>query len=122
MPTPNFMILYVENPAASAAFYGELLGRAPVQASPGFVLFALEGGLMLGLWSRHAAEPKATEAGGGELAFTAADAEAVAATCAEWRRRGARIEQEPRRMVFGDTFVALDPDGHRLRVFAPAAP
>jgi hypothetical protein len=24
-------------------------------------------------------------------------------------------------MDFGRTFVALDPDGHRLRVFAPAA-
>jgi hypothetical protein len=25
-------------------------------------------------------------------------------------------------MDFGCTFVALDPDGHRLRVFAPSAP
>jgi len=25
-------------------------------------------------------------------------------------------------MDFGFTFVALDPDGHRLRVFAPSAP
>jgi hypothetical protein len=28
----------------------------------------------------------------------------------------------PTKMDFGTTFVALDPDGHRLRVFAPAAP
>ena len=27
----------------------------------------------------------------------------------------------PTDMEFGRTFVALDPDGHRLRVFAPAA-
>ena len=27
----------------------------------------------------------------------------------------------PTAMDFGFTFVALDPDGHRLRVFAPGA-
>jgi catechol 2,3-dioxygenase-like lactoylglutathione lyase family enzyme len=55
------IILYVDNPAASAAFYAALLGQAPA-------------------------------------------------------------EQSPTELDFGRTFVALDPDGHRLRVFAPAAP
>ena len=41
MPDPNFIILYVESPAASAAFYAELLGRPPVEASPTFAMFAL---------------------------------------------------------------------------------
>jgi predicted enzyme related to lactoylglutathione lyase len=31
------------------------------------------------------------------------------------------VAQPPTRMDFGFTFLALDPDGHRLRVFAPAA-
>ena len=35
------------------------------------------------------------------------------------RRRG--ILQEPVQMDFGHTFVASDPDGHRLRVFVPGA-
>ena len=56
-PNPNFMILYVESPAASAAFYQQLLDRAPVDASPTFVLFALPSGLMLGLWSRRGVVP-----------------------------------------------------------------
>jgi hypothetical protein len=30
------------------------------------------------------------------------------------------IIQEPTDMDFGRTFVGLDPDGHRVRVFAPA--
>jgi len=31
------------------------------------------------------------------------------------------VAQKPVDMDFGHTFVALDPDGHRLRVFAAAA-
>jgi predicted enzyme related to lactoylglutathione lyase len=40
---------------------------------------------------------------------------------AEWKRRGLTIVQAPTRLDFGTTFVAVDPDGHRLRVFAPEA-
>ncbi len=38
----------------------------------------------------------------------------------DWARRGLVIEQEPVTMDFGRTFVALDPDGHRLRVYSPS--
>ena len=122
MLTPNFILLYVDSPAASGEFYRELLQRNPVEASPTFVLFALESGLMLGLWSRHTVQPAAMVPGGGaELAF-AVDRDAdVDATCADWKARGLSIIQEPTVMDFGRTFVALDPDNHRLRVFAPAA-
>lgn len=34
MPVPNFVILYVDNPAESAAFYERLFGRPPVENSP----------------------------------------------------------------------------------------
>ena len=120
MPAPNFMILYVDSPAASGAFYADLLGHPPVESSPTFALFALESGLMLGLWSRHTVEPAASAAGGGaELAFTVDAAPAVDQTFADWSGRGLRILQKPVDLDFGRTFVALDPDGHRLRVFAP---
>ena len=119
MPHPNFFILYVDNPTASAAFYGDLLGSTAVESSPTFALFALESGVMLGLWSRHTVEPKAeVTGGGGEVAFSVADHAAVDALHASWRERGLRILQQPVEMDFGYTFVALDPDGHRLRVFA----
>ncbi len=65
MPDPNFIILYVDSPPASAAFYADLLGHPPVESSPTFVLFPLASGIMLGLWSRHTAEPAASAAGGG---------------------------------------------------------
>jgi predicted enzyme related to lactoylglutathione lyase len=77
--------------------------------------------IMLGLWSKHTVEPAATPPGGHEVALTVADADAVNATFADWKKRGLQIAQAPTAMDFGHTFVALDPDGHRLRVFAPAA-
>lgn len=121
MLSPNMTILYVDKPEASGAFYAGLLGQPPLEASPNFVLFALPSGLMVGLWSRHTVEPKATAAGGGgEIAAQVADAAAVEALHADWRQRGLVILQPPTAMEFGHTFVALDPDGHRLRVFAPA--
>jgi hypothetical protein len=111
------------------------LGRAPVEASPTFVLFAVDRGLMLGLWSRSDVEPAAVAGGGGaELAVTVAGDAAVDATFADWTARGLTIAQRPKTMPpglvatgrrsrnpgVGRTFVVLDPDGHRLRVFAAA--
>jgi catechol 2,3-dioxygenase-like lactoylglutathione lyase family enzyme len=122
MHEPRFIILYVENPAASAEFYGSLLDRKPVEQSPTFAMFALEGGTMLGLWRHTGVVPPATPVGGSELGFPVADAAAVAAMHDNWARRGIRIIQTPMNMDFGETFVALDPDGHRLRVFAPTEP
>ena len=123
MPDPNLTILYVDDPVASATFYADLVGRQPVESSPTFAMFAFDNGLMLGLWSRHTVTPAATTAGGGsEIAFAAGDADAVRAMHADWKRRGIEIIQAPTDLDFGHTFVALDRDGHRLRVFAPAAP
>jgi len=123
MTDPNFVILYVKDPSASAAFYADLLGRAPAEASPTFAMFALSSGVMLGLWSQDNVAPAVTaQPGGGELAIAVADADAVRAAHADWSRRKLKIAQAPTAMDFGFTFVALDPDGHRLRVFAPAAP
>ena len=120
MPQPSFMLLYVSSPKASAAFYADLFGSQPIEASPNFVLFALDAGLMLGLWKRQTVEPAATATGtGGELACAVDDAASVEALHADWRGRGLTIIQTPTAMDFGRTFVAVDPDGHRLRVFAP---
>jgi predicted enzyme related to lactoylglutathione lyase len=122
MFNPNFLLLYVDDPLASAAFYAELLGQTPLESHPTFALFALSSGVMLGLWSKHTVEPAApAHSGGSELAFTVDDADAVRARHAAWAARGLAIAQPPTELDFGHTFVALDPDGHRLRVFAPNA-
>jgi predicted enzyme related to lactoylglutathione lyase len=122
MPDFSFLLLHVENHAASATFYNELLDIPIIEQKPGFAMLPLRDGVMLGLWSRETVEPQSTgQSGGSEVAFTVADAAAVETTHADWQRRGLTIIQAPTHMSFGATFVALDPDGHRLRVFAPDA-
>jgi len=121
MPDCTFVLLYVDRPDLSAAFYAGLLGREPLEVSPTFALFKLDSGMRLGLWSRHTVEPAAQAAFGGvELGFPVTDYAAVDAMHADWRDRGWPIAQAPVELDFGRTFVALDPDGHRLRVFSPA--
>ena len=112
----NFILLYVEDVAASEAFYAKILGRPAIESSPTFAMIPAAPGIMLGLWRRDGVEP----AGGGELAITAESEADVAVTTARWQALGARIAQPPMQMDFGFTAVALDPDGHRLRVFVPA--
>jgi catechol 2,3-dioxygenase-like lactoylglutathione lyase family enzyme len=121
MTDPNFFILYVDQPLASAEFYAGLLGKPAIEAGPTFAMFALDSGVMLGLWSRHTVEPAALAAGGGsEVAFSVPDKAALQTMYAAWVDRRLVIAQQPVDMDFGHTFVALDPDGHRLRVFAAA--
>jgi catechol 2,3-dioxygenase-like lactoylglutathione lyase family enzyme len=119
MQSPNFFILYVDSPAKSAAFYQDLLGKAPVESSPTFAMFALDSGVMLGLWSRHTVEPAAKSTGGGhEVCFPVDGKPRVDELYADLVKRGLAIAQAPVDLDFGYTFVALDPDEHRLRVFA----
>ncbi|HYX04957.1 MAG TPA: VOC family protein [Reyranella sp.] len=115
----SFVLLYVDNPPASASFYADLLDTKPMETSSTFAMLPLKADVMLGLWQRRNVEPVASAPGGGEIAFTVADQAAVESTHADWKQRGLPIAQPPTAMDFGHTFVALDPDGHRLRVFAP---
>lgn len=121
MSHPSFVILYVENPQASANFYSALLDLEPIERSATFALFVLNSGLRLGLWSRHTVQPAAAGRGGGaELVLAQTTPAQVDAMHRDWTVRGLPILQSPRDMDFGRTFVALDPDGHRLRVYCAA--
>jgi catechol 2,3-dioxygenase-like lactoylglutathione lyase family enzyme len=113
--------LYVDDPTASASFYSYLTGHSPIESTPSFALLPLSDGVMLGLWSKDTVAPGATPPGGGEVAFRVADAAALQATYEDLQERGIRIAQKPTAMEFGHSFVALDRDGHRLRVFAEEA-
>ena len=117
MITPNlgFVLLFVKNPPQSAAFYSRLLGLTPIEQSPTFALFALTNGVMLGLWSRETAEPKVTaQPGASEICFSVPDVDTV---YNDWHAKGIQMAQIPTDMDFGRTFVALDPDGHRIRIY-----
>lgn len=124
MTTPllNWILLYVENPRRSAGLYNRLLAAEPViapQSDTDFVMYALPNGLIVGLWAKTEVSPSPTPPGGSELSFTEATDEAVTARYEEWAGYGLEIIQAPTRLDFGFTFTARDPDGHRLRVFAP---
>lgn len=111
-------ILLVRDPARSAEFYRDILGAEPVEQSPTFAMFALPSGVALGLWSSRTVEPAITgSAGASELCFMEEDVDGVHAS---WLERGIAMAQAPTDLDFGRTFVALDPDGHRVRVFRPA--
>jgi catechol 2,3-dioxygenase-like lactoylglutathione lyase family enzyme len=120
MRTLNYLLLAVRDPQKSAELYTKLLGREPVENSPTFVLYVLPTGLKIGLWIASEVEPAPRPAGGIEISFTEDSRDAVLATHDEWQKLGLKIVQSPTDMDFGFTFVAQDPDGHRLRPFVLA--
>lgn len=122
MPDFSFLLLHVTDHAASAQLYAALFDIPIADQKPDIALLPLKDGVMLGLWSAETVKPASSgQTGASEVAFTVANAGAVEATHADWKARGLTIAQAPTRMSFGTTFVALDPDGHRLRIFAPDA-
>src|SRR5271165_4562964 len=110
MSNVSFILVYVDDVAASESFYASILGRGAIQSSPTFAMLPAAPGLMLGLWKREGVEPPASVAGGSEIAFTAADDAEVDALYAKWRAQGVAIAQATTRMDFGYTFVGIDPD------------
>ena len=118
-PVYDWTLLAVADPLKSADLYAKIFGVAPADTAPTFSMLVLPSGMKIGLWLKDDVEPKATAPGGIEMSFTEPDRDAVAARAEAFRKLGLRILQEPTDMDFGFTFTAADPDGHRLRVFAP---
>lgn len=115
--TPSYILLYVADMAASRAFYDALLGQQAVEAAPTFSLYVLPNGWKFGLWTKDGVIPAATAPGGSEIGFPLGSDAEVNAAAEEWAARGVEIIQPPMEADFGRTFTAVDPDGHRLRVF-----
>ncbi|WP_434626895.1 VOC family protein [Chromobacterium sp. CV08] len=118
MQYPDLVILYVEQPSRSARFYSRLFDLAPLEETSTFAMFRFASGMRLGLWAHKEVKPDAElVSGGGELAVRLDDFAALDACFDSWRAQGLRIVQPVTDMDFGRTFVALDPDGHRLRAY-----
>ena len=118
---PSTLLQYVRDVATSATFYSGILGTAPVEQSPGFALFLLGDGAALGLWQRDDVKPPVDAQGGAaELAMVVANPDEVRQLHDAWRALGVQIAQAPVTLEFGYTFVGVDPDGHRLRVYSRA--
>jgi len=113
---PSTVILYVDNLAISSTFYQDLLGIKPQEASPTFHAFPLSNGMSLGLKTKHSVQPPVEHVGSGELAFTLDNNQKVDELFAKWQKNEVNIPRPPTAITYGYTFVALDPDGNRLRV------
>ena len=121
MIVSHSVIFYVDDVAASVQFYGSLLGREPMQQSDGFAIFMLDGGLGLGLWKNAEIVPPSTaKPASMELNCVVDAAATVDAWYADWQAKGVAMALPPTDLPFGRSFVAVDPDGHRLRVCAMA--
>lgn len=115
----DYHTLYVENPPRSESFYNKIFNFPARESGPTFVLYDMPMGNKLGLWARDEVQPKSDQAkGGSELTFSVSDKNTVLEIYNDWKSKGIPMIQDPTDMDFGYTFVALDPDGHRLRVFA----
>ncbi|MCE1237575.1 MAG: drug:proton antiporter [Hyphomicrobiales bacterium] len=120
MTTPNLILLYVSDVRRSLGFWTDLLAVDAVETSDTFAMLPLAQGMMLGLWGVAGVAPTtATLGGGGEICIAVGSAAEVDATHVAWTAAGRAILQPPTVMDFGRTFTAADPDGHRIRVFAP---
>jgi catechol 2,3-dioxygenase-like lactoylglutathione lyase family enzyme len=115
----NFVLLHVADPIASAGFYSDLLGKPVIDSSPGFAMLPLSEAVVLGLWLASEVDPSgAGKPGASEISFDVADVPALKQCHADWVAKGLPMLVDPVEMPFGHTFVAADPDGHRIRVVA----
>lgn len=122
MSYQNYHLLYVASPTQSAEFYSKLLDLKPVEQSPGFALFALPSGLMLGMWLKTAVTPaiSCTEPfQGTELDFAVSSKQDVDLWYEKAMQFDVDVLQVPTSLEFGYSVTFADLDGHRLRVFYP---
>ncbi len=119
MLTISSIVLYVEDIKASQNFYQDLFDCKATELSPTFVSFNLGSGSMLTLKQRAQVIPPSDMTGGGtELSLAASDKESLMHLYQTWGTQGVTFLQPPTEFIFGIAFVALDPDNHRIRVFA----
>lgn len=123
--SPNLFILLVSDIARSTLYYSHILGAKPIFESPRYVAFSLDSGVMLSLWTGHLDYESKEEVpplnpgihtGMVEISFMLDTETEVDDLYAKWVSEGVSILEPPAVAVFGKTFVAIDPDGHRLRV------
>lgn len=116
---PTSVILYVTDVEASTTFYRQALNKEPIETFDDFAVFALTEDVTIGLQTRDQIDPAATGTPGSvELSMSYATHDDVDQLYQDWTTLDFPIALEPTTLEFGYTFVATDPDGHRLRVCA----
>ncbi len=120
MLVPNLMLFYVKNPQESALFYERIFEQKPASSFPTFVSFSFANGLNFAVWSTESKDFVSEGSGHrSEIAFMVPNEQEIRRLPELWGKMGVRIEQDLMQATFGLTFVANDPDGHRIRVCVP---
>ncbi|QAV24595.1 VOC family protein [Proteus hauseri] len=116
---PNSIIIYAKDVDKSTDFYAKILKSAPLERYREFSVFALSSDFILGIQSKTGIDPKPqAQFGGFEICMSDITYDKVNKIYQQWCGLKVEIEMPPKQLDFGYTFVALDPDGHRLRVCA----
>lgn len=113
------IVLYVEDIKTSTEFYTKLFSCEAKALSPTFISINLGSGPLLELKQRAETLPPSEITGGGtELSIAVSNKECLMAVYEAWVANGVECLQPPTDLVFGTTFVVLDPDKHRVRIFS----
>ena len=111
-------VLYVENIEISKNFYTDTFECDGEILSPTFISFPLGDGVSIELKQLAQVSPKAHITGGGtELSLMVDNSKILHRIYEQWKNKRVKFVQTPVELIFGITFVAIDPDGHRIRVF-----
>jgi catechol 2,3-dioxygenase-like lactoylglutathione lyase family enzyme len=121
MPQATAVLFYVTDIARSSAFYSDLFALKPALASPFYAMFKFDNGFEFAIYDRNKLQPPASPmSSSAELGFTVPDVSKLNELHEQWKAKGIPIIMAPIKMYFGGIhFMALDPDGHRLRVATP---
>lgn len=116
---PNSIILYVTDVDKSTALYSKILQAEPIEQYSEFSVFALSNDFILGIQAKSGIDPKPQpHFGGFEISMSDVSKQDVDDIYKQWCNLDVDIVMRPVDLDFGYTFVAIDPDGHRLRVCA----
>jgi len=111
-------VLYVENIEISKNFYTKAFECEGKVLSPTFISFSLGDGVTIELKQLAQVSPPANITGGGtELSLKVENSKVLHNLYDQWETQGIKFVQTPTELIFGITFVAIDPDEHRIRVF-----
>ena len=119
MLTIDSVVLYVKNIEVSQQFYTQVLGCDSQVLSPTFVAINFANNITVTLKQNTDLTPVSSITGGGsELSIVVADSTKLQQLYQSWKGHLVEFAQDPIQLLFGINFVALDPDGHRIRVFS----
>ena len=113
----NGFVLYVASLSKSVTLYSELLEQPPIRQSDDFALFVTPNGQSLRLWQQDKVIPSTNGVVGGvEVVLHVDSLDELNTQWHRWQSLGLQPIQSIETLSFGETFMMIDHDGHRLRL------